>query len=474
MRPFTIRTFLLVIPVVLLLSCKDEPTHKEKVPILTLKINSFIKSAMDEYYLWYKDMLSIDPDYEFNSEEYFYKLLYEEDKWSYITDDVEAFENSLGGIEKTFGYMLAFGRFSNTGNVFAVVEYVYPDSPADKAGLKRGNIIALMNNADITTDNYRQLLYGDNMSITLGVLSETGVSLSNTISITPEVLILDPVQIWKVIDYEGHKIGYLFYTQFINDFNSSLDEAFLYFQQQGITDLVVDLRYNPGGQTLAAQYFCSSFAPLGAVDNKGTLVTFQWNDKIQKILMQNPNQYAGNLKITFTNNVAVKLGLSKVYFLTGSGTASASELSITGLRPYMDVTLVGGTTYGKYTGSITLRPEDFYKNSSYYGDFNNWGLQPIVLRYANSQGVTDFKNGFVPDIYVIEDLFAGIPLGDLEEPLLKATIEDITGVEIIAARSVKKEIPQFTIFDRGFSKYDKNKREVIFDLPENSFLQIEE
>ena len=466
MKTFITRTFLLITIVVILFSCKkDDITQAENIEeSITFKINSFIKSAMDDYYLWYKNMPSIEPTSELNSEDYFYDLLYEDDKWSYISNDIEAFENSLIGIEKTFGYMLAFGRFTNTGNIFAVVEYVYPNSPADNAGLKRGDIIVLMNSADITIDNYTQLLYGNSMSITLGVLSEGVISPSTTISLTPEVLTLNPVQIYDVIDYGAHKIGYLFYTQFISNFNSSIDNAFRYFQQQGITDLVVDLRYNPGGMTSAAQYFCSLVAPSSVVDSKSTLVTFQWNDKIQNLLERDAARYAGNLVITFTSNVAVNLNLSKIYFLTGSGTASASELSITGLKPYMDVTLIGGTTYGKYTGSMTIKPEDVYSKAGYYSDFKTWGLQPIVFRYANSQGVTDFKDGFAPDIPIDEDWLAGVPLGSLEEPLFKAAIEDITGVKIIATKAVEKETPQFTIFDRGFSKYDKNKREVIFDI----------
>ncbi|MDR2911091.1 MAG: hypothetical protein LBV47_06985 [Bacteroidales bacterium] len=471
MRTLITRASLLTIAVTILLSCNDEYTPNNRVPELTVKVNNFIKSTMHEYYLWYKNMPLIDPNYKFNSEDYFYELLYEEDKWSYITSDIKAFEESINnGIEKTFGYMLAFGNFSNTGTVFAIVEYVYPNSPAYKAGLKRGDIIVLMNDSDITVGNYSQLLYNDNISITLGVLSEAGLSTGNTISMTSEVLMLDPVQIWKVINYDGHKIGYLFYTQYISDFNSSLDKAFLDFQQQGITDLIVDLRYNPGGGILAAQYFCSSIAPFDIVNNGNTLVTFQWNDKIQNVFKQNPDQYAYNLEVTFTDNVTAKLGLNKIYFLTGSGTASASELSITGLKPYMDVTLVGDTTFGKYTGSITIKPEDFYHNDSYYSDFKNWGLQPIVLRYANSMGFTDFKNGFAPDIPVYDDLLTGIALGDVEESLLKAAVEDITGTKVPTTRSVKKENPKFNVFDRGFSKYDKNKREVILDLYENNFI----
>ena len=166
--------------------------------------------------------------------------------------------------------------------------------------------------------------------------------------------------------------------------------------------------------------------------------------------------------MAFVNDNLVKLGLNRLYILTGNGTASASELTITGLKPYMAVKTIGETTYGKYTASITLKPEDFYDNPSAYSDFKNWGLQPIVIRYANSQGVTDFKNGFIPDIPIDDDVFNTIPLGDKTEPFLKKALEDITGVQIAAVKKAEIKVP-FTFIDRGFSKFDKNKREVIFD-----------
>jgi C-terminal processing protease CtpA/Prc len=266
--------------------------------------------------------------------------------------------------------------------------------------------------------------------------------------------------ITKVIEHGGHKIGYLFYAQYIDNYNTSLDNAFQYFFDQQITDLVVDLRYNPGGYTSAAQHLCSSVAPLSAVNTNSTLVTFQWNDKYQEYWERKGMD--DQLEIPFVNTVAVKLGLGKLYFLTGYGTASASELSITGLKPYMDVVTVGDTTYGKYTASITLKPEDIYDDEDDYSKFDNWGIQPIVIRYANSEGVTDFKDGFAPDIPVYDDLWEGVQLGETQEPLLKAAIEDITGAEVLALKKAKVKVP-FTLFDRGFSKFDDNKHELIFD-----------
>lgn len=454
---------------------KDDPIPpyepgEDQAPALTQKVNEFIKEVMEDVYLWADNVPEIDTKYEFDSEAYFDKLLYEEDKWSFLTDDVAALEGSFEGVEKSYGWSLAFGRFSNTGNIFALVEFVYPNTPAAEAGMERGDFIIEMFGGDITDDNYLDLLNGDDLTITLGVIGENGVSPGSTLSLTAEELTLNPVVQTEIIEHGGMKIGYLFYAQYIGNFNESLDTAFQHFVDEQVDDVVIDLRYNPGGGTTAAQHLCSSVAPLEAVNNNATLVTFQWNNKYQTYWQdQNVPQ---QLKIQFIDDVPVKMGLSRLYVLTGQGTASASELTITGLKPYLPVTTIGETTYGKYTASITFKPEDVYSSESYYEDFENWGLQPIVLRYANVQGVTDFKEGFSPDIEVADELFEAIPLGNKEEQLLKAALEEITGEEVIAiAEKSSKIIPEYNLFDRGFSKFDKNKREVVVDHLKKEFMK---
>ncbi len=453
-----------------IIGCSESPLPEPENPAeikteaskVTQKVNSFIKLVMNDIYLWYNEVPDLDIRYEADSEKYFYKLLSKEDKWSFITDDAKSLEDSFEGVETSFGYSLAFGRFSNTGNIFALVEFVYPNTPASEAGIERGDIIVLKNGSDITDEDYRDLLFAPSLNITRGIRTPQGISIdSKSINMTARVLSLDPVLITDVIEHNGKKIGYLFYAQYIGGFNPSLDNAFSYFMEEGITDLVVDLRYNPGGGVDAAQHFCSSIAPASVVNSEETLVTFRWNDKYQKELERLND--VNNLKISFENNVPVKMGLNKIHFLTGSGTASASELSITGLKPYMNVTTVGETTYGKYTASNTMKPEYFYEKPDQYKDFSNWAIQPIIARFANSLGVTDFKDGFAPDIAVTDSIILGYSLGDIEEPLLKAAIEDITGSPVIARKKAKMPAPEYTLFDRGFSRYDANKRELLLD-----------
>jgi len=465
---------LFILVPVILAGCEKKvmPEEEEEGPVqasaLIQKINGFIKEAMSDVYLWYDKMPVIDIRYETDPKVYFDKLLYSEDRWSYITDDLAAFEGSQQGIEKTYGYSLTFGRFVDatglpTGNYFGIVEYVYPNTPASEAGFTRGDLIIRLNGGNITADNYRDLLSGTSVSVTKGILTSEGISTGETVVLVAEELNLDPVHMYKIIENEGHKIGYLVYLQYIPGYNgTSLKVALQYFKDNQITDLVLDLRYNPGGFVSAAQYLTSSIAPKGVVDNASTLVTYQWNDKYQAYWISNDRK--DQLGVSFDPTVPVKLGLSKLYVLTGYGTASASELTICGLEPYMEVTTVGDTTYGKYTASTTIKPEEWYNSEAEYSDFKNWGLQPIIIRYANAQGVTSFKNGFAPDFYVRDELLPAHPLGDLTEPLLRKAVEDITGTTLPVQKRAVMPV-DYIVVDRGFSKFDHLKRNLLIDPP---------
>ncbi|WP_340113961.1 S41 family peptidase [Maribellus mangrovi] len=468
MKNWKTLTTALLISTLFLAGCGDEGTvpdpddPKTEAPALTKKVNLFIKEVMNDIYLWYDEVPNIDYKYEFDSKTYFNKLIYKDDKWSDITDDVEALENSYQGTEKTFGWSLTFGLFSDTENVFAIVQYVYPNSPAANAGVKRGDLVIYMNGSDITQSNYTDLLYADDLSVTLATYNEsTGITLGATVEMIALELSLNPVLKTNIIEYEGHKIGYLFYSQYVDGFDTALDTALESMVSQGMTDLVLDLRYNRGGTNGAAQHLCSSLAPLNIVNSESTFYTFLFNDKYQSY----------NYGVPFDKDVPVKLGLDNIHILTGNNTASASELTITGLRAYMEVTLVGDTTYGKFYSATLIKPETWYDNNTqYYQEIANWAVQPIFARFANSQGVTDFKDGFPPDIDAYDDIFNTLPLGDMNDPLLAAAIEDITGSTVISAvKSARKPPFEYKIIDQGFSRFDKNKEVLHIDINDINF-----
>ncbi|WP_347838074.1 S41 family peptidase [uncultured Draconibacterium sp.] len=427
----------------------------------TKKVNRFIKLAMDDKYFWNDELPDINYNYETDSKAYFEKLLYTDDKWSYITDDIDALLNSFEGREKSFGWSLAFYNITNISKLVAIVEYVYPETPAAAAGFERGDIVLLVNGEAISENNYLDLLYADEADFTVGIPTDTDIVADTIINMTSGELTLNPVLTSNIVEHDGRRIGYLFYAQFIPNFDSDLGNVFANFISQQVTDLVVDLRYNPGGIITSAQYLASCIAPLDVVNNNEILVRLFWNEQWQKHFTD--RQIMSQLEVYFNNQIPTKMGLNKVYFLTGPYTASASELTITGLKPYMsEVITVGDTTYGKYTASQTLLPST-YLNDSDAEEISNWGLQPIVLRYANSAGVTDFKDGFAPDIPADDNLLNAVPLGDKTDPLFKAAIEHITGSPVVALKSAKKVNFSYELFDRGFSRFDRNKRQLPLD-----------
>ena len=460
--------FLTVLFTGVLVSCDTVPEpepepEKQTAPDLTIAVNEFIEAVMNDVYFWYSTVPDIDIRYEFDSKAYFDKLVYAEDNWSWVTDDIKKQEDSFAGKETSYGWSLTFGKFSNTQTVFALVEFVYPNTPAEKAGLKRGDLVYEMNGADILETNYMDLINSSNLTCTFGQYSNGSINNSKTVTMNALELNLDPVQFTKIIEHGGHKIGYFLYTQFVENYNASIDAVLQNFVNNQVTDVVIDLRYNPGGYGFVARYFASSLAPIDVVNGEKTEIVMKYNDVYQKYFEERNMQDA--IVVNFDKTVPVKMGLNKIHILMGQGTASASELVIIGLSPYMNVKTIGESTYGKYTGSWTMKPEDYFSSPNDYKDFDNWAVQPIVLKFANSVGFTDFKDGLIPDIPVEDDLLSPIPLGDKKEALLKAAIEDITGIDVIAMKKSAQLKRDFTIIDRGFSKFDKNKRELIIDNP---------
>ncbi len=448
----------------------DEPNKPTvcKTEYPALKVNTFVKTAMTDIYLWSDKVdASIPFTKDTDPKEYFEQLRYKKkDKWSWITDDVVALQNSFAGKEKSFGYELAFGQFSGTENYFAIITYVYPNAPASDAGLKRGDLFVQLNGANITQKNYLDLIYGSSIEVTKGKLTESGIAPDTTVNLVSAELDLDPVLISKVIEQHGKKIGYLFYAQYIGTakYLLSIDNALRKFQSAGVTDVVLDLRYNRGGALTAAKHLCSSLAPKNVVSNEDVLITFQWNKKYQEYFKDNNQQ--GNLEDHFDKNISLNLNLSKLYVLTGANTASASELTITALKPYMsEVVTIGATTHGKYCASITVTPDMYYKDELYYKSFKDWAIQPIVSKYANAKGVTDFEDGFEPTYQVKDNLLPALPLGDVQEPLLKKAIEVITGKPVVASKK-QQLLPTFSyqIVDTRFSRFDKQKEVLHLDI----------
>jgi len=178
--------------------------------------------------------------------------------------------------------------------------------------------------------------------------------------------------------------------------------------------LILDFRYNGGGYVSSAVNLASLIAP--AVTTSDIFYKTKYNSFL--------SQYSDfqNVQTPFeskTENLGNILEGNRVYILTSSRTASASELIINGLKPYMDVYIIGDVTYGKNVGSIPFEDEE---NSD-----NPYGILPIVTQSFNSLDQSDYTNGFTPDVEALESSELLLPLGNVNEILLRTALEQITG-----------------------------------------------
>jgi C-terminal processing protease CtpA/Prc len=192
------------------------------------------------------------------------------------------------------------------------------------------------------------------------------------------------------------------------------------FKAQGITDFVLDLRFNSGGSEKAA----ATLASLIGKDINDTKVFARraYNRSVENEILNDPRLGEEFLSTPFSNesgNIGSLLSGGRIYVLTSSRTASASELVINALKPFMEVYLIGDVTYGKNVGSISL-----YDRTD---ASNKWGLQPIVVKVYNSLDQSDYASGFTPDVLHDDNGLYLYPLGDTREALLALAIGQITG-----------------------------------------------
>ena len=453
---YKIVLFLSLTALIITGACEKEIPNDNTDPAVEKpgEISLFIYGGLKDVYLWYDKVDKLDNDYFADTDDFysylndfgadyeslFYDLLYQYgtiDKWSWIVDDWEELENSFAGISESIGYDFRLVQISNSDQVFGYIRYVIPDSPADNAGLVRGDLFTRVDGELITIDNYRDLLFNNtSYSLTLASISNGQINETGTTDVmTAVVLQENPVHYSEVMDIGGVTTAYLVYNSFTPNFDLQLNQQFEDFKSQGVNRLILDLRYNGGGSIRTAIYLASM------IYNTNTSEVFsisEWNDKYNEYFEYEYGPDA--LKYFFAEVIEktdpetqetvqtpiANLGLDELYVITTNNTASASELVINGLEPYMDVIQVGTSTRGKYVGSITVKDYDAQGNII---TSHKWAMQPIVLKIANSNGVSDYVNGLAADVQATEDYANLLPFGNENEPMLKATIDYILGVK---------------------------------------------
>lgn len=435
-----------------------------------LKINDFVWGGMNAYYKWQSNVpdlsderFSTRPQLNsylegFNSpNDLFNSLLYQfgtVDRFSWIVDDYIALENSFQGIRTTSGIKGVVKNYENgSDSVFVYVRDIVKGSSAEQKGLSRGAIINKVNGQHLLQNNYKNLFSNNTFTVTIADNYNGGnpIAGNTTIEVTKTQIQENPIRVDKVIQQNGKKIGYLMYNQFSTSYDDELNAAFAKFKAQGITDLIVDLRYNGGGSVRTAIYLGSMIT--GQFKDK--LYAQQiWNEKVMKNVDNNRfksyfTDQINNGEVTETIN---SVGMKTVYFIVSENTASASELVINALKPYIDVKLVGTKTVGKQVGSITLYDSDNYKkNGPNFNTTHAWAMQPIVLEITNKNGENN-PEGYVPEVPIQEDPTNLGVIGDVNEPLLARTLQYIfTGKK---GKTAQRTVATKTLWDFSMENPD--------------------
>ena len=406
-------------------SCKKEPVPEVLTPLQ--KVNKFVLDYSELYYLW-NDKVDYNKNYKIQTDPFalFDGLVYKElDLWSYLTDDAASMMEGFEGVETTYGYRLTIIYFSDIKEYAAVVNFVYPGSPAEKAGMKKGDLIYMIDGSPINESNYMNLYYSSAIVVELGTLDRVNGKLQQsgvTFDLTAVKMDIDPVIAYRIVEEGGHKIGYICYTDYIVSSHSKLNAICDEFKSSGVTDVVLDLRYNLGGAAISASYVSSLFAPRSTVEKKDVFIREQWNETLTNYwISQGEILYQTFDSFALSHN----LDLKRLYVLTTVNTASASEATIVGLKPYMDVVTIGENTHGKYCAALLLQPLD--NKGEIITDIANWAMSLVAYKYTNKDGLTDFTGGLKPDYAVKNDVFSALPFGDTSEPLFAKAIELITG-----------------------------------------------
>ena len=382
--------------VALIVSCAAPPLARAQGPAScsTAGKNLYVRDVMTEFYLWYSEMPIVNPTSYASPEAYLEAVRYRklDSTFSYITsrEANDAFYSD--------SQFIGFGLSTTLNDVEMRVIQVFPDSPASEAGLSRGDRIVEIGGRLVTA-----LVASGEIGTAFGpseIGAESDIAFVNQTGARREahmvkrLVTIPTVSLTKVYNVGGRRVGYMFFRNFVEPSYEALDNAFAELSAARVEELVLDLRYNGGGLVNVAQHLASY---VGGVRTDGLVFA----------------EYFHNDKNTFRNrilrfeNKPQRLTLDRLIVVTTRSSASASELVINALRPFMPVVVIGGRTYGKPVGQYGIGFCD-----------KLFAVVSFALRNADGQG--DFFDGFAPDCTAPDD--ADHQLGDPEEGSLKEAL----------------------------------------------------
>ena len=406
------RYFLLLFSFFVILGCKKE-SQEDFAQTIDPSVQ-FTADVFNDLYLWYETMPAVDLTTIKTPDEYIGKVKDVKDKWSFTmsyTDMVDLLEK---GETTGWGALMGF----DDQDLLRVL-FVYDNSAMGKAGVKRGWQIKALNGKTVASMSDSEV----NIALNNSNSTFTFIKADNSeasVQLNKGDIVINSVLYSTIYPRAGKKIGYLVFSDFLGSSVKELNTAFDNFSREGITDMVLDLRYKVGGTLDCAD---SLVAMLAGKPHK---------DKVYNTLTYNNK----HIRYGYQNLIGLKnnsVQLDKLVVITTSSTASASELVISGLRPYMNMKLIGSTTHGKPVGM------------NIEGDTKlNIAVAPISFRNVNSQGYSDYFDG-IPVDFLIKDN-ATQDWGDQSDLCLTAALNYISLGKIGSSGSKSAIIPGRIIY----------------------------
>ena len=418
--------FVVFLGIILFSACQDDLDDRI-FPADSKALNNFIWNAMNIFYLYNDESPDLGDDRFASNEAYnqflegfsqpedlFNHLKTNEDRFSIIVPDFRVLENALSGIRVDNGMRFGLVLDAATSEVFGYIRYVVEGSFADQLGLERGMIFNRIDGQILTenTTNFNELFSPEVYTVGFAEFIDGElVSTNQEVQLIKTETQENPIHYTDVLEFGGTKVGYLVMNNFRRNFDNQLNDVFGEFKASGINELVLDLRYNGGGD-------------LRTAIDLSSMITGQFAGDL--FINQVFNDNFDNSSATFTtrnrNEVDLNsLNLNRVYVLTTSSTASASEVVILGLQPYINVIQIGTTTTGKFEGSTTLydSPNFGRQEASIH---HSYALQPIIFSLTNANNDGGNNQGLTPQIEIQEEFQDLKPFGDSSETLLNQAL----------------------------------------------------
>lgn len=411
----------------LFFACRKEetPPPAPTGPVTQQETNSWILDSMRYYYFW-NTGLPAKPDTQLSAINFFNSLKKTTDSFSQLID----MDDLNGTIQKdllhAYGIDFSVISINNIPQPVGVIKFSVPGTTPDLNGLHRGDYFTRINGKLLTAANTAQLeeelMNNVNGTITKAEINGTSITETDEIFIENRLIIENPLYVKKVWTTGNKKTGYLFYNYFDDYFNKDLLDAFTALKNSGITELVLDLRYNPGGSLTAATVLTALIAP--GITEKSTFIKYTGNNKLgsQAISFKSLLSVAQSEQtLSFSDLTAGRLSLSRVFILTTAHTASAAEAVINNLKPYTQVITIGEHTYGKDKGAVVITDQRDPQRIS-------WALYPITYLLSNASGDGLYDKGISP-VHAVNELatLPLLPIGDSTDPLIARAISLITG-----------------------------------------------